>query len=424
MDHSVDGLVPWHRAPLLLGAEPLSEVVERDRAELVAEMVRRLGAELPSYARVTSDEPTGPILTMSHRFVDYYVESFRRRELPDAAMLAPVRQTAERRATAGIPMEEVMSAFHIGVAVVTEHLARQARLADPGGAATVIAVQALGFDLVRLVAVAVATGYTTERQSVLGEELATRQTLVADLLAGTASDESALRAGVRLPPTYIVVAFSLGENGVLDDDEAQRRAIRRIRIEATRIVEEPVLWASPRSGWLAFVPYPAGSDWFSMDDRVWLALTHRQVQAVVDLPIYTGWAAAAPAGVPEAARLARDVCDVVLATHRPPGIYELDDVLIDYQLMRPSAARDRLKEMMTPLMDRPDLLLTLRTYLDTGRDRRLTAQLLHLHPNSVDNRLRRCADLTGLDATRSEEAMVIRAALLASATQAAVAPPS
>lgn len=419
MDHSAGGLVPWHRAPLLLGAEPLSEVVERDRGELVAEMVRRLGAELPSYARVTNDERTGPLLTMSNRFVDYYAESFHRRELPDAAMLAPVRQTAERRATAGIPMEEVMSAFHIGVAVVTEHLAR---LAGPGDAAAVIAVQALGFDLVRLVAVAVATGYTTERQSVLGEELATRQTLVADLLAGTASDDSALRAGVRLPPTYIVVAFSLGEHGVLDDDGAERRAIRQIRIEATRIVEEPVLWASPRSGWLAFIPYPAGSDWFSMDDRVWLALTHRQVQAVVDLPIYTGWAAAAPAGVPEAARLARDVCDVVIATHRPPGIYDLDDVLIDYQLMRPSAARDRLKEMMTPLTARPDLLLTLRTYLDTGRDRRRTAQLLHLHPNSVDNRLRRCADLTGLDATQSEEAMVIRAALLASATQA-VAPP-
>jgi hypothetical protein len=355
-------------------------------------------------------DPSGPVITMSHRFVDYYVDAFRRRELPDRAMLAPVRRTAERRATAGVPMEEVMAAFHIGAAVVTEEVAR---LAGPHEAAAVIALQSFGFDLVRLVAVAVATGYSTERQSILGEELATRQTLVADLLAGAATDESALRAGIRLPTAYIVVAFSLGEHGILEDDEAARQAIRRIRIEATRVVEEPVLWASPRSGWLAFVPYPAGSDWFSMDDRVWLAMTHRQVQAVVDLPIYTGWAAAAPQDVPEAARLARDVCDVVLATRRPPGIYELDDVLIDYQLMRPSPARDRLKEMLTPLVDRPDLLLTLQTYLETGCNRRRTAQLLHLHPNSVDNRLRRCADLTGLDATEPEEAVVIRAAFLA-----------
>ncbi|GAA6525503.1 helix-turn-helix domain-containing protein [Intrasporangium sp. DVR] len=393
--------------------------MEQHRAELVAAMVHRLGAELPSYAGMTTPEPEGPVLSMSTRFVDYYIEAFRRRELPDPAMLAPVRQTAERRATAGVPMEEVMSAFHIGAAVVTEHLAR---LAGPDDAAAIIAIQALGLDLLRLVAVAVATGYSTERQSVLGEELATRQTLVADLLGGTATDESALRAGIRLPPAYIVVAFSLGARGVLDDDDAARRAIRRIRVEATRIVEEPVLWASPRSGWLAFVPYPAGSDWFSMDDRVWLALTHRQVQAVIDLPIYTGWAAAPPPKVPEAAKLARDVCDVVLATHRPPGIYELDDVLIDYQLMRPSPARERLQEMLTPLRDRPDLLLTLRTYLDTGRDRRRTAQLLHLHPNSVDNRLRRCADVTGLDATQSEEAMVIRAALLAWPAQPTVQP--
>lgn len=416
MDHSRTSPMSWREAPLELAGEPLSEVVERSRPELVAEMLHRLAAELPSYAWVADAAPDDPVRAMTHRFVDYYSGAFARRELPDTAMLAPVRRTAERRATGGVPMEEVMSAFHLGTAVVTEHLAG---LAGADDEAVVIAIQALGFDLVRLLAVAVATGYTTERQSVLGEELATRQTLVADLLGGTATDESALRAGIRLPPAYVVVAFSMGEGGVPVDDEAQRRAIRRIRLEATRIVDEPVLWASPRSGWLAFVPYPAGSDWFSMDDRVWLALTHRQVQAVVDLPIYTGWAAAAPAGVPEAAKLARDVCDVVLATHRPPGIYELDDVLIDYQLMRPSPARDRLQEMMTPLTDRAELLLTLRTYLDTGCDRRRTAQLLHLHPNSVDNRLRRCADLTGLDATQSEEAMVIRAALLAWTAQPA-----
>jgi DNA-binding PucR family transcriptional regulator len=65
------------------------------------------------------------------------------------------------------------------------------------------------------------------------------------------------------------------------------------------------------------------------------------------------------------------------------------------------------------LIRRPELLQTLRTYLETGRDRRRTAQLLHLHPNSVDNRLRRCADLSGLDATDAEEAIVVRAALLA-----------
>ena len=62
-----------------------------------------------------------------------------------------------------------------------------------------IAVQSFGFDLVRIVAPAVATGYTSERQSILDEELAARQTSIADLLGGTATDESCASRG-RPPP--------------------------------------------------------------------------------------------------------------------------------------------------------------------------------------------------------------------------------
>ncbi|HEX5968218.1 MAG TPA: helix-turn-helix domain-containing protein [Intrasporangium sp.] len=410
MDHSPVVALSWRQSSPALRGKPLAEALEQHRDELAAAMLSRLRADLPSYARLARSEPEGQVIDMARVFLGYYIEAFRRRELPTQEMLAPVRSAAERRAIGGVPMEEVMSAFHLAAGTVTEEVARLAGAGD-GGAA--IAVQSFGFDLVRIVALAVATGYTSERQSILGEELAARQTLVADLLDGTATDESALRAGVRLPAAYIVAAFSLGDRDLPDDDGGVRRAIRRIRHEATRIVDEPVLWASPRSGWIAFVPHPAGPDWASTDDRVWLSVSHREVQALVDLPIYTGWVSATPQDVPEAAKLAREVCDVVRATRRPPGVYSLDDVLVDYQLMRPSPARDRFTQLLTPLIRRPELLQTLRTYLDTGRDRRRTAQLLHLHPNSVDNRLRRCADLSGLDATDAEEAIVVRAALLA-----------
>ncbi|HEY9495886.1 MAG TPA: helix-turn-helix domain-containing protein [Intrasporangium sp.] len=414
MDHSSVVPLSWRNATVALRGRPVAEALEQHRDELAAAMLSRLRAELPSYARLAGskpdDQPDGQMIDMARLFLGYYIHAFRRRELPTQEMLAPVRGTAERRASGGVPMEEVMSAFHLAAGTVTEEVARLAGADDAGAA---VAVQSFGFDLVRVVAVAVATGYTSERQSILGEELATRQTLVADLLDGTATDESALRAGVRLPAAYIVAAFSLGQRDLPEDDDGVRRAIRRIQQEATRIVDEPVLWASPRSGWIAFVPRPAGPDWVSIEDRAWLAQSHRRVQAVVDVPIYAGWAAAAPQHVSEAAKLAREVCDVVRATRRPPGIYSLDDVLVDYQLMRPSPARERFKEMLTPLTGRHELLQTLRTYVQTGRDRRRTAQLLHLHPNSVDNRLRRCAELSGLDATDAEEAIVVRAALLA-----------
>lgn len=409
MDHSSVAPVSWRTAPSTLHGQEVVVLLEARRPQMVRAMLRQVRTELPNYAAMPQSEFDDWVTVMCHRLIDYYIGGLRERELPGTELLVSVRDTAARRAAVGVPMDEVMSAFYIGAAVVTDEIAREA---GPGDTAAVVAIQAFGFEFLRLIASVVAAGYTMERQSILGEELAARQTLVADLLAGAATDESAVRAGIRLPPVYVIVAFSLARPGEGHDDEAIRQAIRRIRVETPRIVDEPVLWASPRSGWLALIPRHSGGEELSIDDRMWLAVTHREIQALVDLPIYTGWATATPQAVPEAARLARDVCDVVLATRRPPGIYELEDVLIDYQLMRPGPARDRLDRLLDPLHGRPDLLLTLRTYMETGRDRRRTAERLHLHPNSVDNRLRRCADLTGLDATEPEEAILVRAALL------------
>jgi len=405
MGHSGVPHTTWRQMPLVVSGAALQDLIESRRASLVTTMKGRLRTELPSYGHMKQDEFEGWVTRVCHGLVDHYIRCLRDRDLPSTQDLRQVRDTASRRAAAGVPMDEVLTAFYIGTAVITDEVVRLARVED---APSVVALQAFGLDFLRVVSSVVGTGYAMERQSILGEELAARQTLAADLLAGTDTDESAMRAGIRLPPAYVVVAFSL-QGG---DEQDQRRAIRRIRHESTRIVDEPVLWASPRTGWLALVPYAAGLGAPTPDDRLWLATTHREVQHVVELPIFTGWAMAAPGAVPDAARLAREVCDVALASRRPPGLYELDDVLVDYQLMRPGTGRDRLMHLLRPLDSRPELLQTLRTYIETGRDRRRTAQLLHLHPNSVDYRISRCADLTGLNAADPEEAILVRAALL------------
>ncbi|MEV4009007.1 GAF domain-containing protein [Nonomuraea angiospora] len=58
------------------------------------------------------------------------------------------------------------------------------------------------------------------------------------------------------------------------------------------------------------------------------------------------------------------------------------------------------------------LLRTLRTYLDSGVDRHLTARALTLHPNTVSQRLRRIEALTGLDLRSSQAVVDARAALI------------
>lgn len=58
------------------------------------------------------------------------------------------------------------------------------------------------------------------------------------------------------------------------------------------------------------------------------------------------------------------------------------------------------------------LLRTLRTYLDSCLDRRVTARALTLHPNTVSQRLRRIEALTGLDLRSSQAVVDARAALI------------
>jgi sugar diacid utilization regulator len=75
----------------------------------------------------------------------------------------------------------------------------------------------------------------------------------------------------------------------------------------------------------------------------------------------------------------------------PPGLYRLDDVALEFQLSQPGPARAKLAALLDPLRENPELLTTLRTYFHSGLSRRRAAAQLHLHPNSVDYRLRKIA---------------------------------
>jgi DNA-binding PucR family transcriptional regulator len=106
--------------------------------------------------------------------------------------------------------------------------------------------------------------------------------------------------------------------------------------------------------------------------------------------------------------LAREV--LLVARGSGPGLYRLTDVLLEYQLSRPSAALEPLAAIVSPLTD--ELVQTLEVYLRRG-SRRPAASELHVHPNTVDYRLRRVAELTGLDPTRIEHVTLLTAALAA-----------
>ena len=175
-----------------------------------------------------------------------------------------------------------------------------------------------------------------------------------------------------------------------------RRALRRIQDELTPIA----LHLLDTTGGVALLP----------PEHDLSALVHK-LGAVAD--VTAACAVADTKDVPEHYRQTREVLDIVLRSGRPPGVYRLEDVLLEYQLSQVTPATTRLAALLDPLADNPDLLPTLELYLAEDLNRRRTATAPHLHPSTVDYRLRRVVALTGLDQARPQDLRHIGAAMAA-----------
>ncbi|MFI2640830.1 PucR family transcriptional regulator [Streptomyces sp. NPDC018610] len=353
------------------------------------------------------------------RVVEQGIGSFaamlRTGRLPTDNQLLSLRQSAAKRAEEGVPGEAVVRACHVGA---QERLRQMLRHATADDLEHVQAVTVLVFQFLERMTVTVVAGFFAERQAVLGEEQSARQALLTPLIEGADVAGTAARWGLDVPPCYLVLDLALGTH---PDEELDRvspaipgkRKLRRLRVELDRHVDGTVLSVLSSEGGLALIPCRIEPDQVTDQDwaRVAAALSHMRRVAGID--ITAGAMAAAPGDLPAAVTLAQEVRRVAAASERPPGLYRLPDVLLEYQLMRPGPARNELAQLVRPLTTRPQLLDTVRTCLRCGLSRRDTAQALCVHPNTVDYRLRRAAEITGLDVTSGPDALRARVAVSA-----------
>ncbi|WP_167759495.1 GAF domain-containing protein [Mycobacterium sp. PS03-16] len=147
-----------------------------------------------------------------------------------------------------------------------------------------------------------------------------------------------------------------------------------------------------------------------VDSLTGAALVERAVAAVA--------AAGAVADLPATFRTLRGALDLAV-----PGatssVIDLQDMAIDHLLLQlddPERLRAFARAALGPALDYDrqrgtELLRTARALLDQDLDRRRTAALLHLHPNTVQQRIRRLEDLTGLRLTRPRDLLQLTAAL-------------
>ncbi|HSP60166.1 MAG TPA: helix-turn-helix domain-containing protein [Ornithinimicrobium sp.] len=112
-------------------------------------------------------------------------------------------------------------------------------------------------------------------------------------------------------------------------------------------------------------------------------------------------------------RAALSGCDAVTAWTQAPRPVAADELLPERALLGEQPARRMLVDRTyRPLRDHPSPLLeTVQAYLDHGGALEATARSLFLHPNTVRYRLRRAADVVGLDAHDPRDAWVLQVAL-------------
>jgi hypothetical protein len=376
-----------------VGGERLYARVAARTPALARRMIDTFLDEIPMYRLLPREQLDGEITVICEENLRVFFATLLEDRSPSVDELAEPRASAARRAQERVPLDAVLAAYHVGGRVGWAALVAEAR-PDETGELVAAADRVLRY--IAGVTGAVATAYLEERQSIHGEERDAARGLAAALLAGQETAALAGRLGVPLAPSYVVLVLELAQNrdertAGVGGPVAARRKVRRVQERLDAVAGGTVLGLLDAGGGPVLLPadaVPAEGLRRLVQDLQ--AAAGADVRAAASGPT-------PPARLPDAVDQARDVLRLAGRLGRPPGLYGLPDVLLEYQLTRPSVALEPLCALLEPLERNPDLLLTLDAYLEQDTDRRRTAAALHVHPNTLDYRLKRIVELTGLD---------------------------
>jgi len=389
----------------------LIDRVERKLDDLARRMVATFVEEIPLYRQLPAEQLRGEITDICRYNLGVFLRLLRDGGAPTADDLSDIRASAARRAEERVPLDAVLTAYFTGTRVCWEMLHEEAR---PDEQDELLGLVSGIVRYVEAATAAVAGAYLEERQSIYGEERDETRALGEALLTGASTEGLARRVGREPAPSYLVLEVHIGtspdeQDPGVEGTVASRRKLRRVE-QAVMAGDPQCLSLLGASGGPVLIPViedPA----FRMAAIPGL-IADLAKAAEADVTAGMSWRPGL-GGVPAAGREAAEVLRLAVELGRPPGIYRLDDVLLEYVLTRPSEAGGKLADMLAPLESGPELVATLEGYFAADFDRRRAAAALNIHPNTLDYRLRRVHELTGLSVSTAHGLMVLGAALTA-----------
>ncbi len=376
----------------------LSDRFMRQLPETVRHAVDCFAAEVPYYGMLPREVLDGEITEFTKQNFRIFVRVLLESRPPTEDELAGPILAASRRAQEDIPLAALLAAYNVAARVGIETLRE---LATPDEVNEVLTVSVQLQRYLQLMVPAVTTAYLEERQGLHGASAEARRDLFDALVKGTPWTEAAERASVTLALSYDVLFLYMPEPA--GNTVVARRRAHRVQDIVDQYAREPVLTSLDGRGGVILLPAVG------------------KVESLLPLfsevaggPVTLGVSEAAdPGEIAAATEEARELALLALRLGRAPGAYRLPDVLMEYQITRPGRARDLLAATVQPLAAHPHLQQALSAYLQHEHGRQLAAKSLHVHPNTLDYRLRRVAELTGLDPAQPSAARTLAAALLA-----------
>ncbi|NUP50993.1 MAG: PucR family transcriptional regulator, partial [Catenulispora sp.] len=221
---------PTPAAPLRIAGRPVAADLRALAPELSRRVLARLLAELPVYAALPGEEVAGDIAAIVQHSVRLFADAVEARRIPADAELAEQRRSARRRAEEGVPLDAILAAYQLGIAMVWSQVSAGV---GPQDHADLREVLDLLLGLQRRLLCAVSESYLAARRVIDSEEHNGRHALMAALLSGAEPDGTA-----PVAPRYAVLTLALQRHPDEDaaaggiaavDGVAARRKVRRVR---------------------------------------------------------------------------------------------------------------------------------------------------------------------------------------------------
>ncbi|MEV4702107.1 helix-turn-helix domain-containing protein [Actinoplanes sp. NPDC049316] len=212
------------------------------------------------------------------------------------------------------------------------------------------------------------------------------QLLAAMLLAGDAgAAELARSLRMTVPDQVLAAVIRVG-------GEPRRAAREEFATALLRTQWVPLSWQDPREVIVLIPSVPGGPEVAA--ERV-LALA-REVARMTGHPCAAGTAPGRRPSFADAVALARQVSDVAPLRATPSHVYAVTDVFAELAVARLPEVEYWIDAVAARLSAGPDLVTTLDAYYQHDMNRLETAAALCIHPRTLDFRLARARELTGL----------------------------